>query len=77
MIANAFIRIGLYAILILYGVSPHSVLRALPRYCDHHKIPKPRSLARDYLTYQATIDEIIKVAGGSISRNGFRQRQTP
>ena len=54
-----------------YSIYDNVVLRVLPRYCDYYKVSKLRSLARDYLTYQATIDEIIKAAGGSISRNGF------
>lgn len=54
-----------------YSIYDNVVLRALPRYCDYYKVSKPSSFARDYLVYQTTIDEIIKAAGGLISRNGF------
>ena len=54
-----------------YSIYDNVVLRVLPRYCDYYKVSKSRSFARDYLVYQTTIDEIIKAAGGLISRNGF------
>jgi len=54
-----------------YSIYDNIVRKVLPRYCGHFGVVRQRLMDKDYVTYQETIDAIIKASGGHVSRNGF------
>ena len=52
-----------------YPIYDSIICKTLPRYVAHYKLDN--SDLKDYREYIKTIDEVIKAAGGGISRNGF------